>query len=150
MQALGLEYLRFEDGRLEAERERERLEYQAKLLTTLVKAGLAATGEYQEKVLFQDYFPDEEAPEGSGGDQDVDFDYSEVEFATPDMDELALLESLLGDDSVTVSGAPLEGPDAIQVDRPPEDEGPDVPLAYALEPPKEFALPEPDPDAEWT
>ena len=66
MQALGLEYLRFEDGRLEAERERERLEYQAKLLTTLVKAGLAATGEYQEKVLFQDYFPDVRKMERAG------------------------------------------------------------------------------------
>lgn len=104
---------------------------------------------YEEKILFKDYFPAEEAPEGSGGDADVDFDYSDVEFETPDMDELALLESLLGDNGVTVSGAPLEGPGAVQVDR--EDAGgPDVPLAHALEPPREFELPEPDPDSEWT
>lgn len=105
---------------------------------------------YEEKVLFKEYFPtEEEVQEGfSSGDEDVDFDYSQVEFETPDMDELAILESLLGDNSVTVSGAPIEGPGAVQVDR--EDDGPDVPLAHALEPPREFELPEPDPDSEWT
>lgn len=150
MQVLGLEYLRFEDGRLKAERERERLEFQADLLATVVKAGLSATGEYEEKILFKEYFPSDESEGSSGGDQDVDFDYSEVEFATPDMDEMALLESLLGDTSVTVDGAPLEGPGAIQVDRPEDARGPDIPLAHALEPPREFELPEPDPDSEWT
>ena len=148
MQTLGLEYLRFEDGRLAAEKESERLEFQAKLLTTLVKGSLVASGEYEEKTLFKEYFQPEDAAESSGGDADVDFDYSDVEFDTPDMDEMAMLEKLLGDNSVTVSGAPLEGPGAVQVDR--EDDGPDIPLAHALEPPKEFDLPEPDPDSEWT
>lgn len=147
---LALEYLRFEDGRLAGEKESRREEFQAELLTTVVKGSLVASQGYEEKVLFEEYFPSEE-PEGGmgGGDADVDFDYSDVDFGTPDMDELALLESLLSDSDVTVSGAPLEGPGAVQVDRE-DDEGPDVPLAHALEPPREFELPEPDPDSEWT
>lgn len=145
---LGLEYLRFEDGRVAEEKEAARLEFQAEMLSTLVKGSLVASGGYEEKILFKQYFQPEEAPESADGDADTDLDYSEVEFGTPDMDEMAMLEQLLGNDSVTVSGAPLEGPGAVQVDR--EDDGPDIPLAHALEPPKEFALPEPDPDAEWT
>lgn len=147
---LGLEYLRFEDGRLEEIRESQREDFQRELLATVVKAGLVASQGYEEKVLFKEYFPSPDAPEGSGGDQDVDFDYSDVEFETPDLDEMELLASLLGDNDVKVSGAPLEGPGAVQVDRPPEDTGPDVPLAHALAPPHEFELPEPDPDSEWT
>lgn len=148
MQILGLEYLRFEDGRLAEERESQRLEFQANLISTLVKGSLVASGEYEEKILFKEHFQPDDDAGSTGGDADTDLDYSEVEFGTPDMDEMALLESLLGDNAVTVSGAPLEGPGAVQVDR--EDDGPDIPMAYALEPPKEFALPEPDPDAEWT
>lgn len=146
---LGIEYLRFADGLERTKLLDEEREFRDRMLAQVARAGLASTGEYEEKVLFKEYFPDQEDPEGGGGDANVDFDYSEVDFTSPAEDEMALLESLLGDDSVSVSGAPLEGPDAVQVDRP-DDDGPDVPLAYALEPPKDFALPEPDPDAEWT
>jgi len=149
VQALGLEYLRFEDGRIAEEKAAREEKFRAELLSTVVKASLVASQGYEEKVLFKEYFPADKGEGASGGDADVDFDYSDVEFATPSADEMDLLESLLGDQDVTVSGAPLEGPGAVQVDRE-DEEGPDVPLAHALAPPREFELPEPDPDSEWT
>jgi len=150
VQILALEYLRFADGQERVQRERDAEERHHKLLGTIVRAGLAAAtthGTYNEKILFQDYFP-ESRSESSGeasSDADVDFDFSGVDFGTPDMDEMAMLAQMLQDDMVVVDGAPLEGPDAIQVER--EDL---VGASSALPPPRDFDDSSVEQDVEWT
>jgi hypothetical protein len=105
VQVLGLEYLYFADG-LKATEQREREEERhTKLLGMVVRAGLVSTGQYEEKVLFQEYFTPDEIPEGMGiNDADLDLDVSGVDFGVPTEDELKILQQLLGDQSVTVSG----------------------------------------------
>lgn len=144
MQILGLEYLRFADGLERSQREARQEEFQTKLLETLVKGSLVASGEYEEKVLFPEYFPDKDGqPHGqSSSDANTDFDYSDVDFNTPDESEMEMLARMLADDSITVDGAPLEGPDAQQVSE--DEEG-----ASALPPPREFDLTEVEQDSEW-
>lgn len=70
-----------------------------------------ATGRYEEKTLFADYFPAPELPDGIAAtdDADVDMDYSGVDFGTPDESEMEILQRMLADNSITVSD--LEGPD---------------------------------------
>lgn len=147
MQILALEYLRFADGLERSVRETREEEHRRQLLDTLVKGALVASGEYQEKVLFAEYFPDEDGqPHGeSRGDADTDMDYSDVDFGVPEMDEMLLLAKMLSDDTITVDGAPLEGPDAQQISAP-RDEEDDLP---ALPPPREFDPSDVEQDSEW-
>lgn len=110
----------------------------------IVKAGLAATGDYKEKVLFHDWFPDEDETGESRGDADTEFDYSDVDFGVPQQDEMEMLAAMLADNSVTVDGGPLEGPDAVQVPRSDEDDLPAIP------PPRDFDPGDVEQDMEWT
>jgi hypothetical protein len=106
------------------------------VLETIVKAGLASTGEYKERVLFEEYFPEPD-------DNEVDYtDNSGVDFSMPDQDELELLAQMMADDTITVDGAPLEGPGAEQFSVP-EEELPDLPA------PREFDPTQVEQDTEW-
>lgn len=143
MQLLGLEYLRFADGRAKAEVLERQEEFRRELIDTLVKGSLVASGEYEAKIVFRDYFPEEEESAGgsANGDAETDLDYSGVDFSTPDRSEMEMLAHMLADDMVTVDGSPLEGPGAEQV--PPPDDSPSLP------PPREFGLDEVEQDSEW-
>lgn len=147
MQELGLEYLRFADGLERFERDKEQTDRFAELLVTIVKSGLVASDKgYDEEQVFAKYFSGEpvDAPE-SADDAETDLDYSAVEFGTPEASELEMLARMLGDDTVTVDGGPIEGPDAVQVS-PPEGEE----LPSAIPPPREVDLSGFDqPEAEW-
>lgn len=144
MQSLALEYLRFADGLERSQREAREEEYRRQLLDTLVKGSLVASGEYQEKALFSEYFPDEDGE--SRGDADTDLDYSDVDFGVPEMDEMLILAQMLADDTITVDGAPLEGPGAQQVSAPQHEED-HLPV---LPPPREFDPSDVEQDSEWT
>jgi hypothetical protein len=138
VQILGLEYLRFADGLREAEREEREEEFRRKLLLNVAKAGLVASGQYKEEVLFEEYFPSE-TPESDG----IDYtDNSGVDYEAPSEDELEVLARMLADNTVTVDGAPLEGPDAEQPS-PPEDSTPSLP------PPRDFDPTQVEQDTEW-
>lgn len=95
-------------------------------------------------MLFPEYFPDEDGNPytPSSGDAGTDFDYSGVEFGTPAESEMEILERMLADDSVTVDGTFLEGPDAQQVHM----EGDELP---PLPPPRAFDIGEIEQDTEW-
>lgn len=138
---LALEYLRFADGLDRVEREREVYEHRQKVLETIVRGSLVASGEYEEKTIFSEYF-DDEASDGAG-DAGAEFDYSGVEFEVPDESEMEILARMLADDSVTVDGAPIEGPGAEQVS-PPDD-----PPKSDLPPPRELDITELEQDPEW-
>lgn len=102
----------------------------------MVRASLVATGTYEEKVLFEEYFPPPELPYGiAADDSDLDLDYSGVDFGTPDESEMEILQRMLGNSMVTVSG--LEGPGE------PEPEGPALPA------PREIAPADIEQDREW-
>lgn len=97
-----------------------------------------ANGGYEEKVLFRDYFPAPELPEGAigtTGDADLDLDYSGVDFGTPDASEMEILQRMLADNTVTVSG----------VGGPPENEQ----APSDLPAPREIALSDIEQDREW-
>lgn len=136
---LALEYLRFADGLDRVEREREHYEHRQKVLETIVRGSLVASGEYEEKTIFSEYFGDDESSEGAG-DAGAEFDYSGVEFEVPDESEMEILARMLADDSVTVDGAPIEGPGAEQISPPGS---PDLP------PPRELDITQIEQDPEW-
>lgn len=137
MQILGLEYLRFADGLEKTARVEREEEFRQDLMTNLVKASLVASGEYKEKVLFAEYFSEPD-------DDEVDFaDNSGVDFEAPAADEMDILAEMLADNSVTVDGAPLEGPDAEQVSPPEDDE------LSQLPPPQDFDPTQVEHDTEW-
>lgn len=136
MQILGLEYLRFADGLKETAREEREEEFRQELMANLIKASLVASGGYKEEVLFADYLP---APDND----EIDFsDNAGVEFQTPTEDEMEILARMLADNTVTIDGAPLEGPGAEQTS-PPEDETPSLP------PPRDFDPTQVEQDQEW-
>lgn len=136
MQILGLEYLRFADGLKEVARQEREAEFRQELMTNLIKASLVASGGYKEDVLFAEYFPEAE-------DNQIDYtDNSGVDFEAPAEDEMEILARMLADNTVTVDGAPLEGPDA-QQPSPPEDSLP------ALPPPRDFDPTQIEQDTEW-
>lgn len=116
---LGLEFLRFLDGLEEGRRAQEAARRHQEVLDRITQAAVVATDRYDEKRVFSEYFP-EEAKDVSGlpatSDADVDFDYSGVEWAAPDEDEMALLQRMLEDDSVTLPAAAFADP---QPDLPP-------------------------------
>jgi len=136
VQVLALEYLRYADGLKEFARAEREETFRKELLEHIAKAGLASTGEYKEDILFQEYFPEPD-------DDEIDFtDNSGVEFEAPTPDEVELLAQMLANNSVTVDGAPLEGPGAIQVSPPEEHD-------FSLPPPRDFDPTEVDQDTEW-
>lgn len=139
MQILALEYLRFADGLEQTAREEREEKFRKDLLMHVVKGSLVASGGYKEEVLFEDYFP------GASGDDEVDYtDNSGVDFEAPSQDEMELLAQMLADNTVTVDGAPLEGPDAEQVPAPEgDDELPQLP------PPRDFDPTQVEQDTEW-
>lgn len=97
---------------------------------------LVASGQYEEKVLFADYFPAPEMPAGiAADDAELDMDYSGVDFGTPDANEMEILQRMLADNSVTVSG--MEGPDELVPERP------------ALPAPREIPPGDIEQDREW-
>lgn len=96
MASLGLEFLRFLDGQ---ERMRQSPRYtppQEAMEPQELPTNLAATS-----------------------DADVDFDYSAVEWSAPSEDEVAILQKMLADNSVTLPGADFAEP-------PPEYDLPDA------------------------
>lgn len=99
-----------------------------------------ATGQYEEKVLFADYFPAPELPDGIAAtdDADVDMDYSGVDFGTPDESEMEVLARMLADPFVTVSD--MEGTEESQ------DMPKDLP---ALPAPREIPPGDIEQDREW-
>lgn len=118
-----------------AEAERDRRHHE--LLETIVRGSLVATGTYEEKIVFEKYFPAPEIPDGltATDDADVDMDYSGVQFGTPDESEMEILQRMLGDNTVTVSG--LDGGSAS------EETAPDLPA------PREIAMGDIEQDREW-
>lgn len=87
------------------------------MLETVVLGALVASGQYEEKTLFAGYFPAPELPPGiAADDSELDMDYSGVDFGTPDESEMEILQRMLADTSVTVSG--MEGPDEPVPERP--------------------------------
>lgn len=134
---LGLDYLAFADGLVAADLRAQADARQTALLNTIVRGALVASGNYEEKVLFEDYFPAPEIPDGiaTTSDADVDLDYSGVDFGTPDESEMEILQRMLADTMVTVSG----------VDGADESEAP----ASGLPAPREIALADIEQDREW-
>lgn len=102
-----------------------------------MRGSLVATGTYEEKIVFEEYFPAPDIPDGlpATDDSDVDMDYSGVEFGTPDESEMEILQRMLADNTVTVSD--LDGPDE------PEPEYPALPA------PREIAPGDIEQDREW-
>lgn len=127
---LGVEYLQFDDGLKERQKRLERATEHAELLDTVFRAGLVATGGYKERVLFPDRF-EAEAGLLPPGDADTDFDYGEVEWRTPDEEELALLKAMLSDPTITVAAGAEGAP------------------AQELPPPREIPLTDIEQDREW-
>lgn len=93
-----------------------------------------ATGQYEEKALFEEYFPAPELPPDIvADDSELDMDYSGVDFGTPDESEMEILQRMLTDTSVTVSGLGSAEPE-------PE---------AALPAPREIPLSDIEQDREW-
>jgi multidrug efflux pump subunit AcrA (membrane-fusion protein) len=106
------------------------------LLDAVVRGSLVASGGYEEKIVFRDYFSSSEVPEGTAvNDADTDLDYSDVQFGVPAEDELEILQRMLADNTVTVSG--LTGPPD-----PPE-------TSTMLSAPREIARADIEQDREW-
>lgn len=127
-----MEFLQFDDGLKERQKELEVARQHAELLDTVFRAGLVATGSYKERVLFPDRFEHEaglRSPQEA--DADTDFDYAEVEWSTPSEEELAMLQKMLADPTITVSAGPEEAP--------PQE----------LPPPREIPLTDIEQDREW-
>lgn len=104
MAVLGLEFLRFLDGR-DAARIEERHE---ELMDRLARVGVLSTGQYDEKKVFKEYFPVD--PDSESVYEDVEWG-SNVEFQMPDEDELKTLQQLLANNTVDVTGIAYEGPE---------------------------------------
>lgn len=101
-----------------------------------MRGSLVATGTYEEKVLFEEYFPPPELPPGiAADDSELDMDYSGVDFGTPDESEMEILQRMLADTSITVSD--LEGPDE------------PVPAPADLPAPREIPPGDIEQDREW-
>jgi hypothetical protein len=133
---LGLDYLVFADGLKSAREEAEREERHRKVLETLVMGSLVASGQYEEKVLFEEYFPAPELPEGiAADDSELNMDYSGVDFGVPSESEMEILQRMLADTSITVSD--LDGPDE------------PVPASPALPAPREIPPGDIEQDREW-
>jgi hypothetical protein len=140
VQILGLEYLRFADGLERTARIEREQEFQEQLLLTVAKAGLVASNNYKEEVLFSEYFPE------STDEDEVDYsDNSGVDFEAPSEDEMDVLARMLANDSITIDGAPLEGPGAEQVSSPDVEED-NLP---SLPPPRDFDPTQVEQDTEW-
>ncbi len=101
-----------------------------------MRSALVSSGNYEEKIVFEDYFP-ADLPDGipATGDADVNMDYSAVDFGRPTEDEMEILQRMLEDKTVTVSG--MNGPDE------PEPPVSDLPA------PREIAFTEIEQDREW-
>lgn len=69
---------------------------------------MVATGNYDEKKVFKEYFPPD--PDSETVYQDVEWG-SNVEFQMPDESELETLQRLLADNTVGVSGVVYDGPE---------------------------------------
>lgn len=107
-----MEYLQFADGLIETQERAREAERHAELLSTLVRGSLVSSGQYEEKVLFEEYFPAPELPFGiAADDSELDMDYSAVDFGTPGEDEMAILQRMLADNTVTVSDMGGPGPE---------------------------------------
>lgn len=106
-----------------------------KVVDMLFRIGMASGDEYDKKSIFRDFLEEDVVDGGSvpsTDDSDVDFDYSQVEWGgVPSEDEMAILERMLRDTSVTVGAAP------------------DAPV-NELAPPKEIPFGEVEQDREWT
>lgn len=133
-----MEYLRFADGIARGRREAVAAERHSELLDYVFKAALVAAGTYEEKVLFEERFVvhnlgDELSSDlpTNRDDSDTEFDYSATEWKTPTEDEMAILERMLQDKGVTVSG------------------GPEAPV-NELPPPREVSITDVEQDREWT
>lgn len=100
-----MDYLAYADGLARAQRRADEEERHRALLDTMVRAALVASNRYEEKILFEEYFPPPELPPGiAADDSELDMDYSGVDFSTPDESEMEILQRMLEDSSVTVSG----------------------------------------------
>lgn len=101
-----------------------------------MRSSLVASGQYEVKVLFPEYFPpDELSSDIAADDAELDLDYSGVDFGTPDESDMEIIRRMLTDTSVTVSG--------IGADELPEPEPPSLPA------PREIALGDIEQDREW-
>lgn len=113
VQSLALEYLRFMDGLDRSRQER-------RLVESIVRGALVSSGNYDEKILFPEHFP-ESATETSQSDADTVFDLSAVDYQPPDESEIELLAAMLSDSDITISGGDLGAPGAKTELRPPKD-----------------------------
>lgn len=105
-----MEYLRFADRLADHKALDLAAERHQDMLNQVFKAALVAKGDYTTESVFPEHFAEEPLPEGSApvatDDSNVDFDYSQVEWSAPGEDEMAILERMLQDTSVTVGQAP--------------------------------------------
>jgi hypothetical protein len=131
-----LDCLTFADGLKDTQHESEETAWRKDALDTLVRGALVSTGQYEERVLFEKYFPAPELTEGmAADDSELDMDYSGVDFGTPTESEMQILQRMLADTTVTISD--LDGPEQ------PEDPLPALPA------PREIALADIEQDREW-
>lgn len=114
MASLGVEFLRFLDGQDREKREIRQDERHGDLLKAVVKGSFVSAGEWNGRRAFEEFFAPEEPVDAQGlpatSDADVDFDYSGVEFETPSEDEMAILQRMLSDNSVTLPGTAFAEP----------------------------------------
>jgi hypothetical protein len=112
---LGVEFLRFLDGQDREKREARQDRRHSDLLNAVVKGSLVATDRYDEQQLFEEFFPSREPVDSLGlpttSDADVDFDYTAVKYEAPSEDELAILQRMLSDNSVTLPGTDFAEPE---------------------------------------
>jgi hypothetical protein len=105
-----VEFLRYLDGREKDLRERGEVERHNNLMDRLVRGAVVATGDYDVRKVFPDYFPLDTATN--------EVDYSRVEwdenivFQPPSEDEMEMIQRMLKDDSVTVSGSSFAEPES--------------------------------------
>lgn len=104
MAVLGIDFLRFLDGMETAKAEDRHQE----ILDHLAKVAVVSTGNYDEKKVFKQYFPADVDSETVY--QDVEWG-QDVQFEMPDESELELLQRLLEDNTVDVTGISYEGPE---------------------------------------
>jgi hypothetical protein len=124
--ALAVEFLRFLDGLRVQEDAIRGAERHQEVLDAIVRGSLVSTDRYDEKRVFKEYFPPEDAVQGGlvGSDAETDFDYEDVTWEAPSEGELEILQRMLEDPSVTLSAEAFGPPEDFEVFSAPPDDAP--------------------------
>lgn len=121
-----MEFLRFLDGLGTQADDIRNAERHREIVDSIVRGSLVSTDRYDEKRVFKEYFPPQESTQGGlkGSDAETDFDYEDVTWEAPSEDELAILQRMLEDPSVTLSGESFGPPEEFEVFSEIEDGAP--------------------------